>query len=220
MRGVHAGRKREVVNPEDPSERFNPDRPTHYSDSLRREPWKVLNSAEHRFGPRRIHVDEIVSPDESRRLTWVYFHARHAVAILALDDEENALLVREYRHPVGREIFNLPAGAAGAVASEEELREHAARELAEETCMGAREWIRLGAYHPMPPLTSLTMTLFLARDLYPVERGEGEEWCEIEEVARVPFRALHAAALAGEIEDGETILAVLWAGALHPHLLR
>jgi ADP-ribose pyrophosphatase len=198
-------------NPDPPS----PSPPTgHYTDRLRREPWKVLSSAEHRLGPRVVHVDEIESPDGRRRLTWTRVMGHHAVMILAFDDEENVLLVREYRHPLGREIFDLPAGGAGRVEDEAQLLRHAQRELAEETCFTAREWRKLGAYHPIPGLTPAKFHVYVARGLEPVaEVGTGEEWCEIEEVVRVPFRELHAAAVAGEVEDGVTLMAVLWAGA-------
>lgn len=186
----------------------------HYTDTLRREPWTVLSSSAHQLGPRLIHVDEIVSPDERRRLTWTYLKGKHAVIILALDDEENALLVREYRHPLGREIFDLPAGGAGRTDDEADLRAHAERELAEETCFRAWDWTKLGSYYPVPGMTNAKFHVFLARGLEPVaEIGTGDEWCEIEEVARVPFRELYAAALAGELEDGITLTAVLWAGA-------
>ncbi|MBW3625646.1 MAG: NUDIX hydrolase [Armatimonadetes bacterium] len=186
----------------------------HYTHTLRREPWRVLHSAQHRLGPRIIQVDEIESPDASRRLTWTFMKGRHAVIILALDDDGNALLVREYRHPLGREIFNLPAGGAGHSDDEEELREHAARELAEETCFQAREWTRLGSYYPLPGATSATFHVFLARGLEPLtEIGTGDEWCEIEEVARVPFTELYRSALAGEVEDGITLTVILWAAA-------
>ena len=186
----------------------------HYTDTLRREPWKVLSSVQHRLGSRIIQVDEIESPDAARRLTWTFFKGRHAVIILALDDDGNALLVREYRHPLGREIFNLPAGGAGLNDEDGELREHAERELAEETCFRAREWTKLGSFHAVPGMTSAKFHVFLARRLEPIpEKGTGDEWCEIEEVARVPFRELYRAAVAGEIEDGTNLLVVLWAAA-------
>jgi ADP-ribose pyrophosphatase len=186
----------------------------HYTDAIRRDHWKVLSSAEHRFGPRTIVVDEIESPDASRRLTWTYFRGRHAVMILPLDEDDNVLLVREYRHPVRREVFNCPAGGAGASGDEADLLQHAARELAEETCFRASEWVKLGSYHPNPSSTNVMFHLYVARGLEPIEeKGTGEEWCEIEEVVRVPFRELHEAALASEIEDGTTLLAILWAAA-------
>ena len=127
---------------------------------------------------------------------------------------KSALLVREYRHPLGSEIFNIPAGGAGHVSSEDELVAHAARELAEETCLTAREWTKIGMYHPVPAMSPALHHVYLARGLEPVsERGTGADWCEIEEVVRVPFRELYEAAVAGEITDGLTLLALLWAGA-------
>jgi ADP-ribose pyrophosphatase len=189
-------------------------RAPHYTDALRKEPWTVLSSTEHRLGARAVRVDEILSPDETRRLTWTYFGGRNAVMILALDDEENLLLVREYRHPLGREIFNIPAGGAGHCDTEDELLQHAAKELAEETCYQARDWTKIGQYHPVPAMTPVIFHVYMARGLEPVaEKGTGAEWCEVEEVVRVPFRELYRAAVDGEIEDGITLLTILWAAA-------
>lgn len=186
----------------------------HYTDSLRRESWRVLSSTEHRLGPRLIQVDEIESPDASRKLTWTYFRGRNAVAILALDDEDNVLLVREYRHPLGREIFDLPAGSAGHCTTEEELMGQAANELAEETGHQAREWMKLGQYYPIPGASSVVFHIYLARGLEPIaEKGTGPEWFEIEEVVKVPFKELYSAAVSGEVEDGVTLSTVLWAAA-------
>lgn len=192
----------------------------HYTSTLRRESWRVLHSTQHHLGPRVIQVDEIESPDAARRLTWTFVKGHHAVMILALDEEDRALLVREYRHPLAREIFNLPAGGAGRVEDAEVLREHAERELAEETRHRAREWRMLGSYHPISGMTSAKFHVFVARGLEPIsEVGAGDEWNEIEEVARVPFHELYRAALEGEIEDGSTLMAILWAvaqGAVTP----
>jgi 8-oxo-dGTP pyrophosphatase MutT (NUDIX family) len=183
----------------------------HYTDSIRRDHWKVLTSTEHRFGPRTIVVDEIESPDASRRLTWTYFRGRNAVMIVPLDEDDNVLLVREYRHPLRREVFNLPAGGAGPSDDEADLLHHAARELAEETCFSASHWIKLGSYHPIPSSSSVRFHIYVAKGLVPLEeKGTGDEWLEIEEVVRVPFSELHEAAVAGEIEDGTTLLALLW----------
>jgi 8-oxo-dGTP pyrophosphatase MutT (NUDIX family) len=191
-----------------------PIRRSHYTDTLRRDPWRVVNRSVHQLGVRTIHVDEIESPDESRRLTWTYFPGRHAVIVLALDDEDNLLLVREYRHPLGREIFNLPAGAAEGGGTEEDLLADAARELAEETCLTAQTWAKIGSFYLLPATTGTLFHLYLAKDLTPLtERGTGDAWCEIEEVARIPFQELYASAVAGEVEDGMTVMALLWAVA-------
>jgi ADP-ribose pyrophosphatase len=205
-------------SPEDPqnSDREARSAEKRIGDSRSRGPWKVLSATQHRLGPRTIHVDEIESPDGRRRLTWTYFPGKNAVLTLALDDEENVLLVREYRHPLGREILDLPAGAAKDCHTEDDLRENAARELAEETCFRAREWIKLGSFYPVPGSASALFHCYVARGLEPIpeeERGEGDEWSEIEEVVKIPFRELYRAAVAGEIEDGMVTLAVFWAEA-------
>ncbi len=191
--------------------RFEPDPANR---RLRLDPWPLIRSAAHDLGGRILTVDEIVSPDETRRLTWTYFRGRHAVLILPLDEDDNVILVREYRHPLGREVYNIPAGGAGHCVTEADLLVQAEKELAEEAGIMAREWRKLGQYYPVPSMTSVLFHLYLARGLEPIpERGTGPEWFEVEEVVKVPFANLYRAALAGELEDGSSLMAVLLAAA-------
>src|SRR5258708_37609320 len=61
-----------------------------------------------------------------------------AVAIVALDDQDRVLLIRQYRHPVGRLLWEIPAGLRDVAG--EPLRETAARELLEEAGDRAATW--------------------------------------------------------------------------------
>lgn len=177
--------------------------------------WPVISSESHRLGRYTFRVDDIRSPDGSKRISWVYHVGGHAVATLALDDQGMAVLVREYRHPLGRSILDLPAGAAPGAATEEDLQRYAAKELAEEAGLVASDWRKIGQCRPLPGLSSLEFHMYLATGLGPVaERGDGEEWNEVDEVVRVPFGELYRGVIHGLYCDGPTILAVLWAAAL------
>jgi 8-oxo-dGTP pyrophosphatase MutT (NUDIX family) len=88
-----------------------------------------------------------------------------SVAIVALDDQGRVLLIRQYRHPVGRVLWELPAGLLDK-AGENPL-EAARRELAEETGLQAAQWSELVAIHTSPGMTGEHVQIFTARDLSP-----------------------------------------------------
>lgn len=101
-----------------------------------------------------------------------------AVAIIALDDRDRVLLVRQYRHPVGMHLFEPPAGLLD-VAGEPPL-ETAARELAEEAGLTADTWHVLVDLFNSPGGSSEGIRIYLARDLHPIaggrpRTGEAEE---------------------------------------------
>jgi len=101
-----------------------------------------------------------------------------AVAVAAVDHADRILLIRQYRHPVGAYLWEIPAGLLDAPG--EELLECARRELAEEAGVSARDWQPLLALALSPGGTSERITVFLATGLTvdPDSRphtGEAEE---------------------------------------------
>ena len=138
------------------------------------------------------------------------------VAIVALVAPDEILLVRQYRHPVGAFMWEVPAGTLsgrageGTVVSDEVPLACAARELEEETGWRAGRLTPIGLCHPMPGGSDERLYVFVARDL---ERGRqaldpGEVIGEVRAVAvREVFRMLAT----GEITDGKTVSAMLYA---------
>lgn len=108
-----------------------------------------------------------------------------AVVIVALDDEDAVLLVRQYRHPIGRYLLELPAG--GLEDGEDPLSA-AKRELREEVGMEAREWRPLGSFFSSPGFVNERLHAFLARGLYSVP-GDPDDDEDIS-VVRYPLREL------------------------------
>lgn len=86
-----------------------------------------------------------------------------AVAVLAVDDQERVLLIRQYRHPVRMRELELPAGLLD-VEGESPLRA-AQRELAEEADLQASEWALLTDFSTSPGGSNETIRVFLARGL-------------------------------------------------------
>lgn len=111
---------------------------------------------------------------------------RPAVAIVAITDAGNVVLVEQFRVPVGRAVVELPAGLTGDLAGSESesLLDGAKRELLEETGYAANEWIELGRAFSSPGMTDEELVFFLARSLeiQTAGGGDGSESIRIHEV--------------------------------------
>jgi len=94
-----------------------------------------------------------------------------AVAIVALDDDDRVVLVRQYRHPLRRHLWELPAGLRDA--DGEPPLETAKRELAEEALLAAGRWSLLLTVANSPGFSDEMVLVYLAEDLSPVDRPEG-----------------------------------------------
>ncbi len=136
-----------------------------------------------------------------------------AVIILAVDDRERVLCLRQYRHAAQRRFVELPAGLCD-VDGEDPL-EVARRELLEEASLEAGEWTHLTSAYSSPGISNEVMHFYLARDLSAADRGDFElEHEEADmETFWVPFEDLAAAVVDGRIGDAPVVVAVLMARA-------
>lgn len=130
-----------------------------------------------------------------------------AVAVAAIDDEDNIVLIRQYRHPLQRRLLELPAGLLD-IAGEDPLAA-AQRELAEETGLAAREWSVLVDVALSPGFTDEALRVYLARGLSETERPEPEHEEADIAVLRMPVAEAARAALAGEIVNATAVAGVL-----------
>lgn len=127
-----------------------------------------------------------------------------AVAIVALDEQDRWLLVRQYRHPARRSLLEIPAGTREP-GEEPDITAH--RELREETGFAASSLVRLGGAWMAPGFTSEYIHFFLATGLradpLPADDDEGLS-------APVPMTPaeLLAAIDAGDIDDAKTLTAL------------
>jgi ADP-ribose pyrophosphatase len=94
-----------------------------------------------------------------------------AVAVVALHDDDSVVLVRQYRHPVGAHLWELPAGLRDA--DGEPPVETAKRELAEEALLAAERWSLLATIYSSPGFCDEQVLIYLAEGLHEVERPEG-----------------------------------------------
>ena len=144
---------------------------------------------------------------EGTQLEREFIEHSGAVAVVALDDEDRVLLIRQYRHPLRSREWELPAGLLDAV---DEPRLHAAqRELVEETGMAAGEWSRLIDFAASPGGSTEVVSIFLARSLVHVASDyvrEGEE-ADIE-TRWVPIADVADAALSGQLRNGPLLVGI------------
>src|ERR1700734_992705 len=86
-----------------------------------------------------------------------------AVAVVAVDDRDRVLMIRQYRHPAGAMLWEVPAGLRDV--SGEPLVETARRELLEEAGCQAGRWHLLTDYYSSPGISTERIRIFLATDL-------------------------------------------------------
>lgn len=109
-----------------------------------------------------------------------------AVVMVAIDGDDQVLLVEQQRLPIGRRSLELPAGLIGDVTAGERLEDAAMRELEEETGYAAARIERLGDFYSSPGMTSEMFTVVRATGLTRVGDGGGDEAEDIT-VYRVPL---------------------------------
>ena len=137
-----------------------------------------------------------------------------AVAVVALDDADRVLLLRQYRHPVRSRMWEVPAGLLDV--DGEPPAEAAARELAEETDTTAARWHVLADFASSPGSSDEAVRVFLARGLGQVPDADrhartGEE-AEIE-LRWVPLDEAVARVLDGSLHNPSAVVGVLAAAA-------
>lgn len=161
-----------------------------------------------------VRTDTVELPDGETVSREVVEHPG-AVAILALDDEDRVLMIRQYRHPVGATLWEIPAGLRDVAG--EPLVETARRELLEEAGYRASSWHVLADFATSPGITTERLRIFLARNLAVVPPAEREYVPEHEEAylttAWVPLPDAVRGILAGELHNGVAIVGILSAYA-------
>ncbi|MGN9806265.1 NUDIX domain-containing protein [Micromonospora sp. L32] len=170
-----------------------------------------LRDRQERFQGRIFSVvtDEVTMPGGG---TAKRDYVRHvgAVAVVALDDAGQVVLVRQYRQPVGRHLWELPAGLMDV--DGEPLPAAAARELAEEADLTAGTLDLLVDVHTSPGFSDEVVRVFLARDLADVPAEQRHERRDEEadiQIVRLDLDEAVGMVLAGEITNGPCVAGLL-----------
>jgi ADP-ribose pyrophosphatase len=134
-----------------------------------------------------------------------------AVAILALDAADRILMIRQYRHPVGRLLWEIPAGLRDVAGEDPWVT--AQRELAEEAGFRARDWRLLADYYSSPGFTTERLRVYLARGLAEIPEAERDYVRRDEEATLVlgwlPLAEAVTKVFAGDLHNGPTVLAIM-----------
>lgn len=177
------------------------------------EPFAVVGSRTVFAGKiATVRIDRVVMPAGAVVDREVVGHDK-AVAVVALDDEDRVVLIEQYRHPLRRRLWELPAGLMD-IATEPALTA-VQRELIEETGLTADRWDLLVDLAPSPGYTDEAIRVFLARDLVQTTRphpGDDEE-SELR-IVRVPLADAVAAVLDHRIVNAAAVAGLLAAAAV------
>ncbi|WP_405715836.1 NUDIX hydrolase [Streptomyces xanthophaeus] len=173
------------------------------------ESWEVVASRTPFEGAKTsVKSDQVRMPDRAVVRRDYQVHPG-SVCVLALDEEQRVLVLKQFRHPVRHRLWELPAGLLD-VPGENPL--HAAqRELYEEAHVKAEDWRVLADFYTSPGGSDEAVRVFLAQDL---AEAEGERYAVSEEesdmeTARVPLRDLVAGVLAGRLGNPGLVTGVL-----------
>ena len=150
-----------------------------------------------------IRVDTVEKAGGKKTTREVVEHP-DCVAVVALDEQGNVLLVRQFRHPVGKFLLEIPAG--GIDPGEEPL-DSVRRELQEEIGYFPHKIEKLGGFYSVPGYGTEYLHCFVATDLVP-SRLVAEDTDDIE-LVRVPKEEIPKLITSGEICDAKSIAALL-----------
>ncbi|MGI6659454.1 MAG: NUDIX hydrolase [Dethiobacteraceae bacterium] len=154
----------------------------------------------------KLYLDEVELSDGKRASREVVEHSG-AAAVLALTKAREIYLVKQFRKPVEKALWEIPAGKLEA--GETPLA-CAQRELAEEVGLQANDFRLLAAFYTSPGFASEKIYVYLATGLS-VQNDVQPDEEERLAVRRVPLAAAEQMIRNGEIEDAKTIAAVLLA---------
>ncbi|MCB9453384.1 MAG: NUDIX hydrolase [Anaerolineaceae bacterium] len=151
----------------------------------------------------KLDIHEVLLPDNKHSKRELVNHPG-AVAIVALDNDNQVLMVRQYRLGARQTMLEVPAGTLDAG---EDPAHCATRELQEETGFKPGKLQSLGGIYTAPGYTTEYIHLFFATDLIPAKLDTDDD--EFLEVTRVPFAKVIDMIEKGELEDGKSISALL-----------
>lgn len=149
-----------------------------------------------------VQVDTVMLPNGKESTREIVKHAE-AVAIVAVDDENNIYLVKQYRKPVEQVLLEIPAGI---LEPEEDITDCAYRELAEETGLRASKMEKILSFYSAPGFTDEKIHIFLASDLS--EGATNLDVDEFVETIRIPLIEAYNMIATGEIVDGKSIIGI------------
>jgi ADP-ribose diphosphatase len=162
---------------------------------------KIISSVE-KYKNKLFSVSEehAVDPSGFEIRRAIVHHVGSAV-MMAVDDRKRILLVRQYRMPARKSLWELPAGKLDPG---ESALKAARRELVEETGYRAKKWKKLVMFYPSPGYVGETMTIFLATDLKAGKATPMDD--ERIETRWFTGKEIEQGIRSGKIVDGKTMI--------------
>jgi ADP-ribose pyrophosphatase len=151
--------------------------------------------------------DQLREESGARIVRDVVLHPGGA-GCLPLFDDGRVALVRQYRHPAGGELLEIPAGRIEAGETPEQTAE---RELEQEIGVRAARLEKLTEFYSTPGFCQEKLYVYLATGLTPGEQQLDHD--EVIEIVHLPLAEALRMAREGEIEDAKTMIALLMAGS-------
>jgi ADP-ribose pyrophosphatase len=151
----------------------------------------------------RLRVDTVRMPSGRETMREIVEHS-DCVAIIAVDDKDNVLLVNQFRKSVEKELLEIPAGG---IEPGEDPEDCVRRELREETGFLPRKVERLGGFYSSPGYCTEYLHLYLATDLVssPLQAEDSENI----RLGRVPLKQVPGLIASGAICDAKSIAGLL-----------
>lgn len=168
-------------------------------------------SREEIFDGAVLHVvkDTVLLPDGNVSFREFCLH-KGAVAVIPVTDDNEVILVRQFRYAHHRDFLEIPAGKFDFVG--EDPIAAAKRELEEETGATAGRYVDLGILDTTPALIDEKIHMFLAEDLsFGESHPDDDEFLAVE---KIPLAKLVDMVMQGEIRDAKTQIAILKAAKI------
>ena len=159
------------------------------------------------YDGRLLHVreDQVRLPNGNQSTREYIIHPG-AVAVIPVLDNGDILMVRQFRYPLDRVFWELPAGK---IDPGEDLLFCGQRELEEETGYRAQEWQFATTFHPCIGYSDEAISIYLAQGLEDGTHRPDED--EFVEPVRMPLETALEWVRDGRISDGKTVIGLFWA---------
>ncbi|MEE8353897.1 MAG: NUDIX hydrolase [Dehalococcoidales bacterium] len=148
----------------------------------------------------RLRVDTVLTADGRRSTREIVEHS-DCIGVVAIDEDDNVLLVRQYRKAIEKALLEIPAGGVDPGETPEEA---VVREMQEETGYKPGRLERLAGFYSSPGFLTEYLHLYLATELTP-SRLHAEDTAGIS-LVRIPVAEIEGMLAAGTFEDGKSIV--------------
>jgi ADP-ribose pyrophosphatase len=171
--------------------------------------WKTLESRQIFKNPWiKLHEDKVKTPS-GKIMLYSWYESADVVVVVPFLDESTLVMIKQYRYPLHKALLEFPAGH---IENEENPKDTAVRELAEETGYHSKEIEHVYTYHPSVSKTRQVVYVFKAKELTTEEQGVGSlrhESTEDIKVEKIKVKELAQMITDKKIENAGTLIAYL-----------